>query len=255
MKYLHIFLLAISVYIVNPAIAGNQSYANPDCKTLATQALKSSSNTSKTKTEQVTEGDAENPSTLICKVSPWDAGKTILVTNDKVMLVDSTDGHIFSEINYELKKGTSSDDKVSIDTARYILAPNTRAFGIRSTVTSGGNHGGETDQYFVLYAMIGDAIHEILDPILVSEDDFFQSQSRNKETTNSTSRTLVMGKIAHHGFYDLIVHTEYLMESCSKKCSTHSTQILEFNGDHYLSTPDLLKTPSRCEKECSMADD
>lgn len=227
-------------------------FAESDCTALAKQALKVPSITAQVNSS---DDNSDVPPTLICKVAPWDVGKTILVTNDKVMLVDSIDGHIFSQGGYEIHKGFTMDDKVSIDTARYILAQNMRAFGIRSTVTSGGNHGGETDEYLVLYAVAGDSIHDVLGPILVGEDDFFQSQHRNNETTHSTSRTLAMSKGTHHGFYDIIVRTEYVMESCSKKCSTHSTQILEFNGDHYLVTPDLLKSPNQCEKECSMADD
>ena len=222
-------------------------FAESNCTALAKQALKVPSIKVQTNSSN---DNSETPPTLICKVAPWDVRKTILMTNDKVMLVGSVDGHIFSQGNYEIHKGFTLDDKVAIDTARYILAQNTRAFGIRSTVTSGGNHGGETDEYLALYTVAGDSIHEVLGPILVGEDDFFQSQHRNKETTHSTSRTLAMSKIAHHGFYDIIVRTKYMMESCSKKCSTHSIQILEFSGDHYLVSPDILKLPNECEKEC-----
>lgn len=220
----------------------NLCYSTPDCISLAKQVVMKSPDLLK---EVIATSGDDNSAEPICKPTPWDAKKTILAIGDQVFLVNSSDGYIYSHgKNMDLLQAGENPYEVAIDTAPYILAKNTRAFGIRSYLGSGGNGGGSEATTIVLYVIKDESIHSVMGPLVVDSREFFISKIReegkleeideSKSFDCDQSSTLVMSNNVHQGFKDIILHNSYTQNRCSKKFAKDWDETYVFNGAEYV---------------------
>lgn len=162
-----------------------------------------------------------------CKIWPIDSSQTIVVlahfqkgssfTSPEsnmglydldILLVKTKSARVVSRL---FQKGAlSSDsvglDRIAIDTARYNLAPNVRAFGIRVHYAHPKRYYPHEFEDLNLYVINGEEISLVLDKLgtidsggEVGECDGFFSDTR---------RTLAIGKTTSHGYADLVVTTK-----------------------------------------------
>jgi len=126
---------------------------------------------------------------------------------------------------------------LEIDTARYLLAPSKRAFGVR--VTHSLNPWDST-QHLNLFLPEGTTLRRILKDLRIAS-----SSIRNCPLGGSkTSRTLSVAKSSSEGFYDLVVRTTEIAyeprklnwNDCSYRELTRSIR-LRFIGDSYAYPP------------------
>ncbi|MHC8325371.1 PA3715 family protein [Pseudomonas sp. LB1P83] len=137
---------------------------------------------------------------------------------------------------------------LSIDTARYKLTPDSRAFGIRSSF----EHSSSVNPYhkieLALYLKEGDTLRPVLEGLVIST-------SRGEWDGNCagegerTQRTVDIGNTTHNGFADLnvsstvTVTTNFLVgEECKDTSSKLKTTrvTLNYDGKKYV-VPEALK--------------
>jgi hypothetical protein len=145
----------------------------------------------------------------ICKAKPDDSGKSFLVVDRQLLLVDRKNGHILSQ--GEL--GSTSNSIDSIDTGRYWLAPKVRAFGIRSSKTRSSFQSGSTIQALNLYVTEGKSIRPVLEMLYIGWSVSRTECNDKDECTNSEDShqlAIDIAKTSHNGFADLIVENRLL---------------------------------------------
>lgn len=95
---------------------------------------------------------------------------------------------------------------ITIDTARYRLAPGVRAFGVRTSHSGSSSINPASDTTLHLYVQEQGSLRQIITGLVTSS-------SRGEWDSNctgefeQTERTLAMGKTVSHGFADLLVRT------------------------------------------------
>ncbi len=203
----------------------------------------------------------------LCKVWPAYDDQTIVATS--TFKPDSADanndgGNVDLELslirsssskrlaNYLKKDAYYSDavayEGLSIDTARYKLAPESRAFGIRSSF----EHSSSVNPYhkteLALYLKEGDTLRPVLEGLIIST-------SRGEWDGNCagegerTQRTVDIGNTTHNGFADLVVSSTVTVTKnfrVGEECNDTSRKLkttrvtLEYDGKHYV-VPVALK--------------
>ena len=201
-----------------------------------------------------------------CKVHPVDSSKTIVAfariqgTNSSdstdlynldVLLVDTKSGkilqHFFQEGAFESDSVAFSG--ITIDTARYKLAPEVRAFGIRADFKSNSHSYSINYQTLNLYVSKDQKLKQVLADLTMDMDsNSFSSDNDYCPTTiNETKRTLAIAKTTRHGYADLLLQEEITEDDrkiVRNVCVTTTTKTtkqytLHFNGDVYV-LPDKL---------------
>ncbi|MGY4494911.1 PA3715 family protein [Pseudomonas sp. TE3610] len=132
--------------------------------------------------------------------------------------------------------------KVTLDTARYVLTPTTRAFGLRALQDTQSRATPYTTEKLALFIQQGTTLRPVLDG-LVMED-----QTGEWDMTNCTGegaehhRTVEIGKGVSHGFADLIVRTQTVRmsavgqpDACDIKSTPEPVEVttLHYNGSMY----------------------
>jgi len=137
---------------------------------------------------------------------------------------------------------------LSIDTARYKLTPQLRAFGVRSTFhgSSGPNPFGEV--WLSLYVKEGDVLRPVMEKLVVGTNGGEWDTNCAGEFWE-TRRTLEMASTSSHGYVDLIVRSvasgsksTRKGEECENIPSTGKTALttLRYDGNQYV-VPNELK--------------
>ncbi|MFJ4194844.1 hypothetical protein [Pseudomonas sp. NPDC089534] len=138
-------------------------------------------------------------------------------------------------------------DDLKIDTARYRLATEVRAFGLRSSFghSSRANPYEKTD--LALYVREGDKLRPVLEGLVVYKNS--GEWMANCEGEGKTlRRTLEVGPQTHHGFSDLIVTTKGTQLKTVKSgqaCVSSTTELaatqitLSYDGRQYTVPEDL----------------
>ncbi len=206
-----------------------------------------------------------NTELSVCKVWPYAPDKTIAVLmlapkvkeepdftdyDVAVYVVDSQSGKILSS-KYHPK--AIMDDAiytshVAIDTARYQLAPQTRAFGVRF------NHRGSSSvnpiniERLNLYRLQDRQLTLVLNNLTMDE---FSGEwdGQCAGDFDETKRVLALGPLSHHGYRDLelqetAIHREAVKqgENCvdSQKTRVKTQTTLLFDGKRYPVSQDTL---------------
>ena len=203
----------------------------------------------------------------ICKVWPAYDDQTIVVTS--TFKPDSADanndgGNVDLELgliqsssskrlaSYRKKDAYYSDavayEGLAIDTARYKLTPDDRAFGIRSNFEHSSSVATYHKTELALYLKQGDTLRPVLEGLVISTgrgewDGHCAGQGEE------TQRTVDIGKTLHNGFADLVVSSTVTVtenfvvgEECQDTSKTSKTTrvTLSYDGKHYV-VPEALK--------------
>ena len=97
---------------------------------------------------------------------------------------------------------------LTIDTARYVLNPSTRAFGLRAKYEHSSSYSPYSAEQLTLYIQEGHNLRPVLDGLIT------RSQQGEWDTEQCTGeglqrrRTVEMASTTTHGFADLVVRTE-----------------------------------------------
>ncbi|QKC83661.1 hypothetical protein [Mesorhizobium sp. NZP2077] len=196
---------------------------------------------------------------LVCKV--WPAHDDLLLA--AVPLIDSarsSDGEHFGDIELLvvdrktlqvrqrlLQPGLMNDDAIAIrgiefDTGRYGLAPGVTAFGLRIDMAnhSQPNPFSETD--LRLYAISGNALHAVLDGLVVAGHGG-EGDTSCAGSFHSSQVSLAMSPTIHRGYHDIIAverkDTDEPAPDKEGECQSHPgksvsrTYRLRYDGSHY----------------------
>lgn len=206
-----------------------------------------------------------------CKVWPADPDKSILALahlqktvpvdpeeykhNLDVLLVNTESGKILQHFFQEgaFVSNAVALSGIMIDTARYKLAPEIRAFGVRATFKSNSHMYSVNDKIINLYVSKNQKLKLVLADLIMNDDSNSGQFDMVGEdsctiTESNTQRTLAIAKTASHGYADLLLQ-EKTSKSESKlvknECITATTPTtkqytLHFNDDVY-EVPDELQ--------------
>lgn len=97
--------------------------------------------------------------------------------------------------------------ELALDTARYKLAPDFRAFGLRARVTNSSRLNPLEEVQLSLYVREGAKLRPVLSQLLVSQYSGEWDDNCTGQRSEIT-RTLEIGKTSSHGYADLIVKTQ-----------------------------------------------
>jgi len=203
-----------------------------------------------------------------CKIDPVDTNKTIVALahsqennaslyNLDVLLVEINNGkivqHLFQEGAFESDAVAFSG--ITIDTARYKLAPELRAFGIRANFESNSRMYALYTKTISLYVSQDQKLKQVLANLIMydyansfSNGDDECSPTIIYDTKSETKRTLAIAKTTSHGYADLLLQektTNNESKMVKNKCVVATTKTtkkytLHFNGDVYV-VPDALR--------------
>lgn len=133
-------------------------------------------------------------------------------------------------------------ESLELDTARYKLAPDVRAFGVRAHFKGSSRVNPLDETLLSLYVREGDKLRPVLDRLLVYS--FSGEWDGNCAGERSeTVRTLEMGKTSSHGYADIMVRsvTSSLSgvgprETCESKTSHEKPVLttLRYDGKTYV---------------------
>lgn len=142
----------------------------------------------------------------ICKRKPDDTGKFYLILNQQILLIESDTGQVISQGEI----GDTAESIVSIDTGKYWLSKNTKAFGIRSYDYERHDHSNQTEYYLNLYILEGKNIRKIIENLSIGSNSSSWECSDDDDncTTNEPyvqQITIHISKTSHNGFADLIL--------------------------------------------------
>lgn len=203
----------------------------------------------------------------ICKVWPAYDGQTIVATSTfKPDSVDANNdgGNVDLELSVIHSTGSKplatyrktdayySDavayDGLVIDTARYKLTPDDRAFGIRSSFGHHSSVSPYNKTELALYIKEGETLRPVLEALVIST-------SRGEWDGNcagqgeETLRTVDIGKTMHNGFADLVITSTVTMTEnfvVGDECQGTSKKMkptrvtLSYDGKHYV-VPEALR--------------
>lgn len=208
--------------------------------------------------------DFDGKSLSRCKVWPAFQNQAIAVKSTYLADVGGDDAGVFdldlSVVNasnakpiatYHKPGAFNSDairlDDLRIDTARYRLAPNVRAFGVRSMF----GHSSSAIPYektdLTLYVREGDALRPVLEGLVVFKNHG-EFMSDCDGYTKTLRRTVDIGTSSHHGFADLLIttsgskmkNTKSGSQCVSKTTDLKKTQVtLTYDGQQYIIPEDF----------------
>ena len=133
-------------------------------------------------------------------------------------------------------------DNLELDTARYKLTPDLRAFGVRAHVKGSSRVNPLDETLLSLYVKESDKLRPVLDRLLVySFSGEWDGNCAGERA--ETVRTLEMGKTSSHGYADIIVRSvttglvgEGPRDTCESK-TTHEKPVLttlRYDGKTYV---------------------
>lgn len=215
-------------------------------------------------TQKLHPGRKLNTEMAVCKVSPADPSQTIAVlpmaqsaaddddvVYDVDVLVASSDtGAVIAHV---FEQGAIISDAIrlsgiALDTARYQLAPQTRAFGVRVEYEGSSRVAPSGDTTLDLYLIDGSALRRVVSDLTMStrSGDW---DGNCAGTFTDISRTLSFAPSASNGYANLLV-TEKKIDSVNKRsgadCSTRKKPLvrniysLKYDGSQYV-VPATLK--------------
>ncbi|MBK5375545.1 hypothetical protein JFT81_12980 [Pseudomonas sp. TH43] len=132
--------------------------------------------------------------------------------------------------------------ELTLDTARYKLTPELRAFGVRATLSNGSRLIPLEENQLSLYVREGAKLRPVLSQLVV----YRYGGEWDGECTGEryeTSRTLEIGKTSSHGYADLIVKTQETGTSnvvkgadCEDKITVYDPVLttLRYDGKSYV---------------------
>ncbi len=133
-------------------------------------------------------------------------------------------------------------EDLQLDTARYKLTPDLRAFGIRVTFNGSSRVNPVNEKLLSLYVKEGDRLRPALDKLITYEYGGEWDGNCAGERYQHT-RTLEIGKTSSHGYADLIVKTVTTSmigkgegEACESKSTTAKPVLttLRYDGKSYV---------------------
>lgn len=166
-------------------------------------------------TAQLHPGRALDTEHAVCKVWPANEALTIAAlplpqkdnnddqgTDDlEVLVADSASGTV---IAHQFQKGAISYDAfrfsgLTLDTARYQLTPQNRAFGVRVSHESSSRVNPFSQTALSLYVVDGQSLRTVVDKFVV-EDTGGEWDGNCAGTFNNTTRTLDIGPAGKEGY-------------------------------------------------------
>lgn len=160
-----------------------------------------------------------------------------------VLIVKSDNGEILQR---HLQKGALSSDAmalsgITIDTARYTLAQQIRAFGVRADFSHSGGSNPAHYQVINLYIAESKKISQVLSRLIVFQENAEQLGDGCSGTSSETKRTLAIAKTHTHGYADLMVveksinrESKFFKNDCVVTEIPFSRQYtLQFDGNAY----------------------
>ena len=150
---------------------------------------------------------------IACKPLPTDPTRKIVAfvreigTHEYslvVLIAATASGEVLSKFIEERApfSGSGDPDKLTIDTAKYLLAPGTRAFGIRVRYSLNSWDQSEDLSLFVAHP---DRLERVLSDMSVK---FSYARGCPFDRTDM-ARRIVIASSASNGFYDLVVRTNW----------------------------------------------
>lgn len=231
-------------------------------------AVKSSDTAFSLKNMSITlpaESASDDPHAVICRI--WPAHPEAMLVAVPLIGAQSNDGNegdlellVLDAASLDVRQrlylaGRMADDairitKISFDTARYRLAPQQMAFGLRifQHGSSGPNPFGEVG--LSLYTIANGKLVSVLTGITVN-DNHGEWDTNCAGTFDETSRTLSMQSTAHNGYADILVSetssTTVASVAANGECvekrdgPKETAMRLTYNGREY-AVPDDLKS-------------
>ena len=138
-------------------------------------------------------------------------------------------------------------DDLRIDTGRYRLAPNVRAFGLRSKFVHSSHAIPYEKTDLALYVREGNNLRPVLEGLVVYKNNG-EFMSDCEGYTNEVRRSVEIGSSSHHGFADLIITTRASKMNDAKsgnECVSKTTHLkktritLTYDGQQYGVPEDL----------------
>ncbi|MCK9797321.1 hypothetical protein M1B34_06080 [Pseudomonas sp. MAFF 302030] len=202
------------------------------------------------------------PGYALCKDWPAFPGQTLTVLSElqpdpvlgnasgdglydlRLALVDSASGKTLAR--YQQPSAFMSDavgfESLTLDTGRYQLAPQVRAFGVRASF-KGSSRVNPMDQVSLnLYVREGENLRPVMDKFLAySYSGEWDGNCAGERT--ETTRTLDIAKTRSHGYADLIVRSVTLTttgkgqgEQCQSRSVTAKPVLttLRYDGQRYV---------------------
>ncbi|WP_236195354.1 hypothetical protein [Pseudomonas glycinae] len=132
--------------------------------------------------------------------------------------------------------------ELSLDTARYKLTPEVRAFGVRVQFTNGSRLNPLEETHLSLYVKEGDKLRPVLSQLVVYEYGGEWDGDCAGERYETT-RTVEIAKTSSHGYADLIIKTRTTGttnvvegDTCEDKISVSSPELttLHYDGKSYV---------------------
>ena len=166
-----------------------------------------------------TDGFGSGPHAMVCKTWPahseWLLVAVPLMTKTgddenqgdlELLVLDKTSLKVQQRLRL---KGRMSDDaiqihNVALDTARYQLAPDNIAFGLRLTQANNSHASPFEETDLWLYAMDHRQLRPVLDGIVIARSNG-EWDTKCAGTFDSATRTLAMDSATHHGYADILV--------------------------------------------------
>lgn len=133
-------------------------------------------------------------------------------------------------------------EDLQLDTARYKLTPDLRAFGVRVTFKGSSRVNPVNEELLSLYVKEGDILRVVLDKLITYEYGGEWDGNCAGELYQRT-RTIEIGKTSSHGYADLIVKTVSIRmvgegegEACESKTITAKPVLttLRYDGKNYV---------------------
>ena len=138
-------------------------------------------------------------------------------------------------------------DDLHIDTARYRLAPDVRAFGLRSKFAHSSHAIPYEKTDLALYVREGSQLRPVLEGLVVAKNNG-EFSNDCEGYTKTIRRTVEIGPSSHHGLADLIVTTsgsKMKNTQSGKECLSKTTRLkqtmitLTYDGEQYTVPEDL----------------
>lgn len=239
--------ILISLFFCLPALA------HADCKDRLS-----------TWTQKLHPGRTLNTEMAVCKASPADPSQTIavlpmaqpgsadddVVYDVDVLVANSDTGAVVAHM---FEQGAIISDairlsSIALDTARYQLAPQTRAFGVRVEYEGSSRVSPSGDTTLDLYVMDGSALRRVVADLTVSTQNGDWDGNCEGAFTD-IARTLSFAPAASNGYANLLVtekKTDSVNKSSGTDCATQkkppvrSTYNLKYDGAKYV-VPATLK--------------
>lgn len=162
--------------------------------------------------------------------------------NNHIVIVNGSSGELMQKYN---DKGLTSDaieiSNISIDTARYMVAENQRAFGVRVSYRNNSQPNPYNNETLSLFVKSGDALHTILKHYNAKEYTG-EWDTRCAGEFTDVKNTFIMSKEKTNGYFNVVVksdetYTHSFLDKngeciATEKLSTKET-VLKFNGKVY----------------------